>query len=252
MVRRLCSLDAKGRCPSRAPAKTQGAKIVAFPATVSIEIVDNFLVLSLSIGDQEIPVAFDLGGDHQIELTPEALQKIDVQYLEKPMNGLMQRVTVSKRARSSFRSSELAARCRNVEGHEDAEAAHWPKTRTGLGRMGRALFQSHKMVLDYKRSTIGLVTGESADVEGEGCSGQKIPFDPEWNGEPVSKVLTDFGLLTMYWDTGAPGTFIQASLMAPDENAASAKPVPSRRLRWKGETSVPSSSGPSNSRSRKA
>jgi hypothetical protein len=207
----------------------------AASVSVPIEIVNNFPVLSLSIGDQEIPVAFDLGGDHQIELTPEALQKIDVQYLEETYEWIDAKGNRLKARKFIIPELRIGgAVFRNVEGHEDAEATHWPKTRAGLGRMGRVLFQSHKMVLDYQRSTIDLVSGESANVEGEGCSGHRIPFDPQWNGEPVSKVLTDFGRLTLYWDTGAPGTFVQASLLALDENAAPAKPVLSQKFAMQG------------------
>ena len=99
-----------------------------------------------------------------------------------------------------------AAVFRNVEGHEDAEAPDWPKLRVGLGRLGVALFApSHRVELDYRGKTMRLDST---------CAGHRVQFDPQWNGEAVSKAKTDIGELTFVWDTGAPMSFIQAALAA--------------------------------------
>jgi hypothetical protein len=46
-----------------------------------LEIVNKFPVLSISVGDQKIPLALDLGGDEPIQLSTQALEKINVEIL---------------------------------------------------------------------------------------------------------------------------------------------------------------------------
>ena len=48
-----------------------------------LEIVNNFPVVGVEIGGQTVPVSFDLGGDHTIELTAQALSRIEVRYLQE-------------------------------------------------------------------------------------------------------------------------------------------------------------------------
>ena len=183
-----------------------GVSIVLAAASIAVplDVVNNFPVVDVVIGAQTIPVAFDLGGDNTIELTVTALEKINVKYLPERYTWLDAKG--HKLEARMFVIPELRigdAVFRNVEGHEDAEAPDWPKRRAGLGRLGRALFvPSHKVEIDYRGKTMRL---DSA------CAGHKVPFDPQWNGEPVAKAKTDIGELTFVWDTGAPTSLIQAT-----------------------------------------
>jgi hypothetical protein len=173
-------------------------------AGIPLEVINNFPVIGVVIGDETIPVAFDLGGDNTIELTAAALEKINVRYLQERYTWLDAKG--HKLEARMFVIPELRigdAVFRNVEGHEDAEAPDWRKVRAGQGRLGRALFApSHKLELDYQGRTMRL---DSA------CAGHRVPFDPKWNGEPVAKAKTDIGELTFVWDTGAPMSLIQAA-----------------------------------------
>lgn len=172
--------------------------------TIPLEIVNDFPVVGVEIGGQTLPVSFDLGGDDTIELTAAALSRIEVRYLQE-RHTWMDAKGHTLEARK-FVIPELrigSAVFRDVEGHEDAEAPDWPKIRAGQGRMGRSLFTSHRLELDYRRKTLRL---DSA------CAGHRVAFDPAWEGEPVSKATTDIGDLTFVWDTGAPMSFVQASL----------------------------------------
>lgn len=172
---------------------------------IRLEIINNFPVIDVVIDGQAIPVAFDLGGDHTIELTVEALAKIKVRYLREHhtwIDAKGHKLEARKFVIPELRIADVVFR--NVEGHEHAEAPDWPKTRAGLGILGVALFTpSHSLELDYKKRTMRIDST---------CVGHRVDFDPKWNDEPVSKARTDIGDLTFVWDTGAPMSFIQAAL----------------------------------------
>jgi hypothetical protein len=201
-------------------------------SVVPIEIVNNFPVIEVSIGNQQIPVAFDLGGDTQIELTNEALQKIQVEPLNKTyvwFDAKGHRLEAPM-----FRIPELRIGnhvFKDVEGHEDAEAADWPKTRAGLGRMGRNLLTQYLIELNYPAKTFGILDSAARNTAGDHCTGRRVEFDPKWEGDAVTPVLTDYGTLTFVWDTGAPGIFVQSSLLNRGKTTKTSKePVLSQQF----------------------
>jgi hypothetical protein len=101
----------------------------------------------------------------------------------------------------------------DVVGHEDVEAANYPKVRAGLGRVGITLVQSYSMVFDYSGKTLTLFSDQVGNPQRAGCFGVRVPFAPKWEGAPVSTVQTDLGDLTFMWDTGVPGNFIAERLL---------------------------------------
>lgn len=202
-------------------------------ATVPIEIVSNFPVLSVSIGNQNIPVSFDLGGDEPIELTTQALEKVNVQFLPDPYTWLDAKG--NKLQARKFRIPELRIGglvFHNVVGHEDARAANWvyPKVRAGLGRIGLGLVQYYSMVIDYSGKRFTLISHHIANPQHFGCEGTRVPFDPKWDGAPVSTVQTDLGTLTFVWDTGAPASLIAERLLAKAGDSGPLGPFTSRRF----------------------
>jgi hypothetical protein len=47
------------------------------------------------------------------------------------------------------------------------------------------------------------------------CKGTVVPFSrksSKWRGEPVTEAHTDIGLLTLWWDTGAPASILRKGL----------------------------------------
>ena len=182
---------------------------------ISLEIVNNFPVIGVEIGGQTIPVSFDLGGDNTIELTAEALGRIQVRYLQERYTWMDAKGhTLEARMFVIPEMRVGSAVFRDVKGHEDAEAPDWPKIRAGLGRLGRSLFTSHRLELDYRGKTMRI---DSA------CAGHRVAFDPAWEGEAVSKVTTDIGELSFVWDTGAPMSFIQAASARKIDSHVAAK-----------------------------
>lgn len=206
-------MQPKNRLAGAATALATVAVCIATPLNsasaaerdISLEIINNFPVIGVAIDGETIPVAFDLGGDHTIELTAEALARIKVRYLQERYTWLDAKG--HKLEARKFVIPELrigATVFRNVEGHEDAESPDWPKIRAGQGRLGVALFSaSHRLELDYEGKAMRLDSS---------CTGHRVEFDPKWDGAPVAKAETDIGELTFVWDTGAPMSFIQAAL----------------------------------------
>lgn len=209
-------------------------------ATVPIEIVNHFPVLSISVGDQSIPVAFDLGGDEPIELTTEVLKKIVVEFLSDAYVWLDAKG--NKLQARKFKIAELRIGglvFHDVVGHEDAQAANYPKVRAGLGRIGVSLVQSYSVVFDFSGKTLTLIADHVANPQGAGCFGVRVPFDPKWEGAPVSTVHTNLGNLTFVWDTGAPGNFIAERLLPKQAGYAAGKPFVSQRFAMGGRNFGP-------------
>ena len=131
------------------PAFADGAIAgTAGVASVPIEIVNKLPVLSIAVGDQKIPVSFDLGGE-DIELTTQVLETISVQNLPETYTWLDAKG--NKLQARKFRIPELRIGglvFHDVLGHEDAEAANYPKVHAGLGLVGITLFQTYTMVFD--------------------------------------------------------------------------------------------------------
>jgi hypothetical protein len=227
-------------CALNSVAGTSGVAIVP------IEIVNNFPVLSVSVGDQNIPVAFDLGGDEPIELKTQALRKIVVEFLPDAYTWVDAKG--SKLQARKFRISELRIGglvFHDVVGHEDAEAANYPKVRAGLGRVGISLIQSYSMVFDYPGKTLTLFSVKVGNPQHAGCFGARVPFDPKWEGAPVSTVQTDLGNLTFVWDTGAPGNFIAERLLSKRAQNGAAVPFVSQRFMMGGRDFGPQELRPS-------
>jgi hypothetical protein len=201
----LCLL-AVSRIASSAPTQS--------PVAVPIELLNNFPVLEVAIGDRRIPLMFDLGGSDEIVLSSDALRSLQVEYLDETyvwVDAKGNRLESRKFRVPELRIGSLVLR--DVSGHEDAEAATYRKTPAGKGYIGAALVRPFRLVIDYERQTMIFIPADRSDAERHGCYGTAVPFDPEWDGEPITKASTDLGELVLVWDTGAPMSLIREGLV---------------------------------------
>lgn len=190
--------------------------------TVPIELINNFPVLEIMIGDKRIPVMFDLGGSDQIVLSTDALAPLHVEPLAETYAWVDAKGNRLESRR--FRVPELrigSLVLRDVSGHEDAEAETYRKTPAGAGYIGAALVRPFKLVVNYGQRSMTFIPSDASDPERHGCYGTEIPFDPDWDGDPVTKAVTDLGELVLVWDTGAPMSLVRDGLVrargiAPD------------------------------------
>jgi len=194
------------------------------PVTVPIELVNNFPVLKVSVGDQSIAVMFDLGGSDEIVLTSDALRSLKVERLTETyawLDAMGNRLESQKLRIPEIRIGSLTFR--GVTGHEDAEAATYRKTPGGAGYIGPALARPFKLVVDYARRSMTFIPNDIKNPKAYGCFGTEIRFDPDMDGEPITKVRSDLGEHRFVWDTGAPMMIVRKSIVSargvvPDGN----------------------------------
>jgi hypothetical protein len=208
-----------------------GAATQAPTVTVPIELMNNFPIVEVEIDGRRLPLMFDLGGSDQIVLSAEALRTLHVE----PLDGIYAwKDAKGNRLESRrFRIPELrigSLVMRDVTGHEDAEAATYRKTPAGMGYIGESLVRPFKLVLDYEHRLMTFIPRDSDRAEQDGCSGEQVPFDPEWDGAPVAKAETDFGELVFVWDTGAPMSLVRESLVTSSGSGVADLYVSSRRF----------------------
>jgi hypothetical protein len=172
----------------------------------------NFPLVTITIGNKQLPVMFDMGGNGQLALSAQALQGLQVEAL--PPADQWVDASGKKIEAKRFRVPKLqigTAVFQDVIGYEDVEAPGYRKSPAGVGHFGAPMLRGYKVVLDYKRQEMDLVSADNASPERAGCSGIALAYLPQWQGEPVTKVGTDLGELTMVWDTGAPVSLLQRS-----------------------------------------
>jgi hypothetical protein len=185
------------------------------PVTVPISLVNNFPVLKVSIGDHSVDVMFDLGGSDEIVLTTDALRSLEVERLPETyvwLDAMGNRLESQKVRIPEIRIGSLTFR--GATGHEDAESATYRKTPGGAGYIGPALIRAFKVVVDYDRRSMTFIPNDIKNAKAHGCFGTRIRFDPEMNGEPITKVKTDLGEHRFVWDTGAPLMIVRKSLVS--------------------------------------
>ncbi len=185
------------------------------PVTVPIELVNNFPVLKVSIGERSVAVMFDLGGSDEIVLTTDALRSLRVERLAETyawLDAMGNRLESQKLRVPEIRIGSLTFH--GVKGHEDAESATYRKTPGGEGYIGPALIRSYKLVVDYGRRSMTFIPNDIKNPEAFGCSGTEIRFDPDMGGEPITKVSSDLGDHRFVWDTGAPAMIVRKGLVA--------------------------------------
>jgi hypothetical protein len=196
------------------------------PVTVPIEISDNLPVLRAFVGDRPISVLFDLGGSDEMVLTTDALSSIKAERLAETYAWLD--FYGDRHESQKFRLSELrigTMTFQGVKGHEDAESKKRQEATFGnaptSGYVGPDLFKSFKLIIDYARKTMTFIPNNIKDLKAHNCFGTEIPFDPDMEGAPITKVRTDLGEHRYIWDTGAPMMLVRESLVS----ARGAKPA---------------------------
>jgi hypothetical protein len=184
------------------------------PVTVPIELINNFPVLAITVGEEPVSVMFDLGGSDEIVLSPAALRSLKVERLAETYTWVDAKGNRLESQRFRIRELRIGSLLvHNVTGHEDTEAATYRKTPAGVGYIGAALVRDFKLVVDYGQRSMTFIPNDTPDPEIHGCTGSEVRFDPTMGGEPITKAVTDLGELVFVWDTGAPMSLVRESLV---------------------------------------
>lgn len=208
--------------------------VMAFPAAaladrsddaayVPLNMVKSFPVITVTIGNQQVPLMFDIGGSDQVALSAEALKTMQVESLpatDEWLDASGKRIQARRFRVPEMRIGNVVFR--GLTGHEDIEAPGYRKAPVGMGHIAAAALQGYKILLDYRQLRMTLFPAGSESAARNGCTGAAVSYLPQWNGEPVTKAATDLGDLTLVWDTGAPFSLLHKSKVATDAKAVAA------------------------------
>ena len=176
----------------------------AQPVVVPFEFVGNFPVVQVEIGNQRVPLLFDLGAD-DVALSSDAMRSLQVQTLAETYTLLD--VYGNKIEGHKFLLPRMgigSLEFRDVKGTE------YGKAPVGSGHFGLELVKAFRLVLDYKARRMTFIPLDEPDPAQHGCSGTQVPFEHGW---PATKAATDWGELLLVWDTGAPVNAIREGVV---------------------------------------
>ena len=177
--------------------------------TVPLEIRNGFPIVVAKIDGKPLPLMVDIGGDFYLTLSESALQglkttRLAEMYEFSDAKGNVLRTPMFAVARMEIGAAVFA----DVKGHLDtSHPTYQAQTEGRAGMIGVPLLQAYTVVFDYAGREMILLSGEGA--EWSGCTGAEVPFMPQWEGSPVTRITTDAGELAMVWDTGAPLSMIR-------------------------------------------
>ncbi len=163
-------------------------------AVVPFELVDNYPVVQVEIGDQRVSLLFDLGSD-ELALSTDAVGSLPVETLDETYTLLD--VYGNRIEGHKFRAPRIAIgslEFTDVVGTEFAEAPF------ASGHFGLQIAKEYRLVLDYKVQALTFIPFDEPDPARYGCYGAEAPFERGW---PATMVSTDWGELLLAWDTRA-------------------------------------------------
>ena len=200
--------------------------------TVPIQILGNFPVVNATIEGNTVPLIFDLGDDSALVLSQAVIDRVKAMPTGETqrMKDLEGHVIQSPK----FKIPRLQigdALFTDVVWRRDAHDPAFPADEVGQqGYLGTSLLMAYRVVLDYRHRTMTLIPPESADSRSAHCKGAAVPFSPHWHGEPITTAHTDFGELTLVWDTGAPVSIIRKARAQAAGAVVSNDTVTTKRL----------------------
>jgi hypothetical protein len=171
-------------------------------------------VLVATIGNAQVPLWLDLGDSTPLTLQRSVLdaakaiptgESIKLQGIDGPFEAPLFKVPRIQIGSAVFT---------NVTAKLDAPRAGYAPSSTERGVLGSALLKGGAVVFDYKHRRLVLLAGESPQKRAM-CQGTVVPFSnasPAWQGEAVTEAETDFGHVTLWWDTGAQASMLSRSV----------------------------------------
>lgn len=213
----------------------------AGPVTVPMQIRGNFPIITVIVDGEPVPLIFDSGDNASLVLSQTARDRI-----KAAPTGTTQRMHDAKGnviESPEFRVARVqiaTATFADVIGRLDAHDPSFMADQVGQqGYFGRSLLKSFKVVLDYPHRTMTLIAPDTVEKGLPACRGTTVPFLPDWKGEPVTTAQTDFGTLTLVWDTGAPVSLIRQGSAAEAQTQAIDEAITTQRFDLSGSAFGP-------------
>jgi hypothetical protein len=182
--------------------------------TVALEMHDNLApVLIANIGGNNVALQFDLGSRNDLILQQSVLDAIKAvptgdTIKQQGTDGVFEVPTYKV---PHLQIADLVFH--DVTAQLDAPRAGYQPVQFARGYLGTGLLKSDAVVLDYKHHRLTLLPSKDVAFETL-CQGTAVSFSagsPKWRGEAVTESNTDFGRVTLWWDTGTPATVLSSS-----------------------------------------
>ncbi len=189
--------------------------------TVPMQLLGNFPVISAQIEGNDVPLIFDLGDESALVLAQNVIDRVKTspaseEHRARDAAGNVIQTAMFKVPRLQIGNIVFT----DVTGRPDVHDPSYQATEVGQqGSLGTALLKTYKLVLDYPRRQMTLISPDSTKEQSAKCHGTAVPFLPDWNGSAFTKATTDFGELTAVWDTGTPASILR-NAHAPKVNGS--------------------------------
>ena len=231
-VRNVLSLCLMSLLATCALAETRSG-----PVTVPMTIVDHFPVITARVEGQDVPLMFDLGSDARLALPEQLLARIATQPIAETRKWSDAKGHIVEAPMFKVPRIEIGGvTFDGVVGHVQKSDPSYPAPTVFMqGMIGEPFFEGYKLVLDYAGERMTLIPDADRDPERAGCGGTVVHFMREWDGAPVTRAITDLGILVMVWDTGAPVSAVRRSRALAEGASATDKVLTSRRFVLGGE-----------------
>jgi len=183
--------------------------------TVPIEIVGTSPIIEIHVNGEPVSVHFDLGNADGVSLFPAFLDQIKKEKIgetggRKSLYGAEDGKPVYRVDRVQIGDIEFVD-FDVVEDFHDAEfQTNFIEERGAYGFVGPGLFLDHKLVIDYQRRELTIISPEVPIEQQSSCRGREIKLMPGSNLDVGALALasTEVGDVRLVWDTGAPANII--------------------------------------------
>jgi hypothetical protein len=210
LVRILLVLVALEMFPSVVSA---AERVIAVP----ISLRGNSPIVMVGIDGHDVPLIFDSGSSATVSLSQAVLDLVHATPTGETSRGMDAKGNVITYPKYRIPRIQIGeAVFLDVVAERDVHDPSYQATDLGQqGFLGTGLLKPYRVVLDYRHRLLSLIPGADGEDQGRACAGTSVPFATQWHGEPVTEIETDLGILTVWWDTGAPAMvlsrrFVQA------------------------------------------
>ena len=170
----------------------------------------NEPVLIAKINEVEIPISFDLGDSSPLSLQQSALDEIAAvptgeSIRQQGIDGFFT-VPTYKIHRLRIGNAIFT----DITAKLDAPQGTYVPSTLVRGTLGSGLLKSYSVLIDYPRRRMALLRHETPQFLSL-CRGMSVKFSDRpavWQGEAFTEADTDFGHVTLAWDTGAQMTVL--------------------------------------------
>jgi hypothetical protein len=188
---------------------------------IPLELHDpNAPVLMVKINDLPVRLWIDLG-----DSTPLTLQKSVLDAIEavptgdtvkmQGVDGIFE-VPTYKIPRVQIGADVFTNVTANLDSSKDGHSQ---------GFLGSGLLKGHAVVLDYPHRRMVLIQGKPSSKQAL-CTGTAVKFSDRpavWEGEAFTEADTDFGRVTLAWDTGSQMTLLNQAVSRATDRIVSTR-----------------------------